>query len=171
MISNILQLLGFQPRTSTSITRTFFLTVGQNNFGNKIQFYALAFSRWINAKKELQVYEKLCERKCVKIWILFQKIFNPILQLMRIKQQSKHLRNQVTYLFFSIFCFFFWWTTPFSIKKCHLENHRVKINHQSALYKIMYHVGTWHNFSSYLVDCILFLVILLVYFFLLKLYK
>ena len=40
MISNILQILGLQPRISKffSITRIFFLTVGQNNFCNKIPF-------------------------------------------------------------------------------------------------------------------------------------
>merc|ERR1711997_1210896 len=44
VISKFLQILGLQPRISKffSITRTFFfLTVGQNNFGNKIPFFVL----------------------------------------------------------------------------------------------------------------------------------
>ena len=39
MISKFLQILGFQPRNFKSFSRSleqFFLTVGQNNFGNKI---------------------------------------------------------------------------------------------------------------------------------------
>ena len=37
MISKILQILGLQPRISKSLEQ-FFLTVDQNNFGNKIPF-------------------------------------------------------------------------------------------------------------------------------------
>ena len=41
MISKILQILGLQPRISKVFSRSleqFFLTVDQNNFGNKIPF-------------------------------------------------------------------------------------------------------------------------------------
>ena len=41
MISKVLQILGLQPRISKVFSRSleqFFLTVGQNNFGNKIPF-------------------------------------------------------------------------------------------------------------------------------------
>ena len=42
MISKILQILSLQPRITKVFTRTleqFFLTVGQNNFDNKIPFF------------------------------------------------------------------------------------------------------------------------------------
>ena len=38
MISKILQILGLQPRSFSRSVEQFFLTVGQNNFGNKIPF-------------------------------------------------------------------------------------------------------------------------------------
>ena len=51
VISKILQILGLQPRISKVFPRSlefFFLTVGQNNFGNKIPFltYSLRFFRF-----------------------------------------------------------------------------------------------------------------------------
>ena len=43
MISKILQILGLQPRISKVFSQSleqFFLTVGQNNFGNKLPFFS-----------------------------------------------------------------------------------------------------------------------------------
>ena len=47
MISKILQILGIQPRISK-----FFLTVGQNNFGNKIPFLLLLVPSAVTAPSE-----------------------------------------------------------------------------------------------------------------------
>ena len=58
MISKILQILGLQPRISKvfSITRFFFLTVGQYNFGNKIPFLSTSKNFFLNIFSSVSLY-------------------------------------------------------------------------------------------------------------------
>ena len=65
MISKILQILGLQPRISKLFSwslKQFFLTVGQNNFGNKIPFLQLCNSLGHNTQIfEIKITSLTCQ--------------------------------------------------------------------------------------------------------------
>ena len=63
MISKYLKILGLQPRISKVFSRSleqFFLTVGQNNFGNKIPVFPLK----INLQNNF-IHRQLLKRTCL----------------------------------------------------------------------------------------------------------